>query len=58
MSSFNNKNVPEGILTIADKDNPPKLNNVKRRSLILSPTVNAGLEPEGKITKCRFRTRR
>ena len=50
MSSFNNKNVPEGILTIVDKDNPPKLNNVKRRSLILSPTVNAGLEPEGKIT--------
>ena len=50
MSSFNNKNVPEGILTIVDKDNPPKLNNVKKRSLILSPTVNAGLEPEGKIT--------
>ena len=50
MSSLNNKNVPEGILTIADKDNPPKLNNVKKRSLILSPTVNAGLEPEGKIT--------
>ena len=50
MSSLNNKNVPEGILSIADKDNPPRLNKVKKRSLILSPTVNAGLEPEGKIS--------
>ena len=50
MSSLNNKKVPEGILSIVDKDNPPKLNKVKKRCLILSPTVNAGLEPESKIT--------
>ena len=50
MSSLNNKNVPEGLLTIVDKDNPPKLNPVKKRCLILSPTVNAGLEPESKIS--------
>ena len=48
--SLNNKDVPEGILTIADPSNPPKLNKVKKRCLILSPTVNAGLEPESKIT--------
>ena len=48
--SLNNKNVPEGILSIVDKENPPKLNKVKKRCLILSPTVNAGLEPESKIT--------
>ena len=50
MSALNNKNVPEGILSIVDKENPPKLNKVKKRCLILSPTVNAGLEPESKIT--------
>ena len=50
MSSLNNKNVPEGVLSIADKDNPPILNKVKKRCLILSPTVNVGLEPESKIT--------
>ena len=50
MSSLNNKNVPEGILSIADKNNPPQLHKVKKRCLILSPTVNAGLEPESKIT--------
>ena len=50
MSALNNKNVPEGILSIVDKDNPPKLNKVKKRCLILSPTVNAGLEPESKIS--------
>ena len=50
MSSLNNKNVPEGVLSIADKDNPPILNKVKKRCLILSPTVKAGLEPESKIT--------
>ena len=50
MSSTNNKNVPEGILSIADSQNPPILNKVKKRCLILSPTVNAGLEPESKIT--------
>jgi serine/threonine protein kinase len=50
MSSLNNKNVPEGILTIVDPDNPPKLNKVKKRVLMLSPTVNAGLEPESKIS--------
>ena len=50
MSSLNNKNIPEGILSIADKNNPPQLNKVKKRCLILSPTVNAGLEPESKIT--------
>ena len=50
MSSLNNKDVPEGILTIADPANPPKLNKIKKRCLILSPTVNAGLEPESKIT--------
>ena len=48
--SLNNKNVPEGILTIVDPANPPKLNKVKKRCLILSPTVNAGLEAESKIT--------
>ena len=48
--SLNNKHDPEGILTIADPSNPPKLNKVKKRCLILSPTVNAGLEPESKIT--------
>ena len=48
--SLNNKDVPEGILTIADPANPPKLNKVKKRCLILSPTVNAGLEPESKIS--------
>ena len=41
---------PEGIIKITDKDNPPKLNKVKKRCLILSPTVNAGLEPESKIS--------
>ena len=50
MSALNNKNVPEGILSIIDKQNPPKVNKVKKRCLILSPTVNAGLEPESKIT--------
>ena len=50
MSSLNNKDVPEGILTIVDPANPPKLNKIKKRCLILSPTVNAGLEPESKIT--------
>ena len=50
MSSLNNKNVPEGILTVVDPDSPPKLNKVKKRCLILSPTVNAGLEPESKIS--------
>ena len=48
--SLNNKDVPEGILTIADPANPPKLNKVKKRCLILSPTVNASLEPESKIS--------
>ena len=50
MSSLNNKNVPEGILTVVDPDSPPKLNKVKKRCLILSPTVNAGLESESKIS--------
>ena len=50
MSSLNNKNVPEGILTISDSENPPIVNKVKKRCLILSPTVNAGLEPEAKIS--------
>ena len=50
MSTLNNTNVPEGILTIVDKDNPPQLNPVKKRCLILSPTVNAGLEPESKLS--------
>ena len=44
------KNIPDEILKITDPDNPPKLNKVKKRCLILSPTVHAGLEPEGKIT--------
>ena len=48
--SLTNKNVPEGILTISHPDSPPILNKVKKRCLILSPTVNAGLEPESKIT--------
>ena len=50
MSSLNNKNVPEGILTVVAPDSPPKLNKVKKRCLILSPTVNAGLESESKIS--------
>ena len=50
MSSLNNKNVPEGILNIIDKNNPPKVNKIKKRCLILSPTVNAGLEPECKLS--------
>ena len=50
MSSLTNKKVPEGILTVIDPSNPPKLNKVKKRCLILSPTVNAGLEPESKIS--------
>ena len=50
MSSLTNKNVPEGILTVVDPDSPPKVNKVKKRCLILSPTVNAGLEPESKIS--------
>ena len=40
----------KGILTIVDPNSPPKLNKVKKRCLILSPTVNAGLEQEGKIS--------
>ncbi len=48
--SLTNKNVPKGILTIVDPESPPKLNKVKQRCLILSPTVNAGLEHEGKIS--------
>ena len=50
MSSLNNKDVPEGILTVVDPENPPKVNKVKKRCLMLSPTVNAGLEPESKIS--------
>ena len=50
MSSLNNKKVPEGILSIVDKQHPPIVNKVKKRCLILSPTVNAGLEPESKIS--------
>ena len=50
MSSLNNKKVPEGTLAIVDTENPPKVNHVKKRCLILSPTVNAGLEPESKIS--------
>ena len=50
MSALNNKNVPEGILTVVDPENPPVLNQIKKRCLILSPTVNAGLEPESKIS--------
>ena len=50
MSSLINKNVPEGILTVVDPDSPPKVNKGKKWCLILSPTVNAGLEPESKIT--------
>ena len=48
--SQTNQNVPKGILTIVDPNSPPKLNKVKKRCLILSPTVNAGLEQEGKIS--------
>ena len=50
MSSYlNNKDLP-GILTISDPEHPPELNEVKKRCLILSPTVNAGLEPESKLS--------
>ena len=48
--SQTNQNVPKGILTIVDPNSPPKLNKVRKRCLILSPTVNAGLEQEGKIS--------
>ena len=34
------------ILKITNPKHPPMLNNVKNRLLILSPTVNAGLEKE------------
>ena len=50
MSSTCNKNVPDGILKISDPNHKPILNDVKNRCLILSPTVNAGLEPEAKIS--------
>ena len=33
-----------------DPNNPPKLNNVIKRFLILSPAVKAGLEPESQIS--------
>ena len=45
-----NKNDKKKILTIVDTETTPKLNKVKQRCLILSPTVNAGLEHEGKIS--------
>ena len=44
-----NKNAP-GILGISHPDFPPQINKVKKRCLMLSPTVNAGLEKECKIT--------
>ena len=44
------KNIQDEILNITDPAHPPILNKVKKRCLILSPTVKAGLEPEGKIT--------
>ena len=44
------KNIQDEILNITDPSHPPILNKVKKRCLILSPTVKAGLEPEGKIT--------
>ena len=48
--SFNNYKVSEGILKLIDPNNPPKLNNVIKRFLILSPAVKAGLEPESQIS--------
>ena len=50
MSFYNNNIVPEGILTVIDPNNPPKLKKVRKRCLILSPTVHAGLEPESQIS--------
>lgn len=44
-----NKNAP-GILGIFNPDFPPQINKIKKRCLMLSPTVNAGLEKECKIT--------
>ena len=44
-----NKNAP-GILGIFNPDFPPQINKIKKRCLMLSPTVNAGLERECKMT--------
>ena len=44
-----NKNAP-GILGIFDPDFPLQINKIKKRCLMLSPTVNAGLERECKIS--------
>ena len=48
-STITNKNAP-GILSISNPDSPPQLNKVKKRCLMLSPTVNAGLERECKMS--------
>ena len=48
--SLINKEIPREILTLSDPANPPKLNEVSNHCLILSPTVNAGLEPESSIS--------
>ena len=39
MSSLNNKDVPEGILTIADPANPPKLNKIKKKLIIIKQYI-------------------
>ena len=44
-----NKNAP-GILGIFNPDFPPQINKIKKRCLMLSPTVNSGLERECKMT--------
>ena len=44
-----NKNAP-GILGIFNPNFPPQINKIKKRCLMLSPTVNAGLEKECKIS--------
>ena len=44
-----NKDAP-GILSISNPKSPPQVNKVKKRCLMLSPTVYAGLERESKIS--------
>jgi hypothetical protein len=48
--SLINKEIPREILTLSDPANPPKLNEISNLWFILSPTLNAGLEPESSIS--------
>ena len=44
-----NKEAP-GILSISNPKSPPQVNKIKKRCLMLSPTVYAGLEKESKMS--------